>query len=574
MLHKIRMCYLPVTHNATLGSNIGAKLLICCLLSLPPILYGQDSKALCRVHFDKPFYVSGEVVWYKIYLPQSFNGKEVSFEVKLVAENGHELQHYFLKNEKQPHLVGYFKIPFDQATGMYYLMVFGTKQTSHTMVKILEAPLPIYNDLAEQENPIVNEEQHKNPPLTTALQDLQVTIELERDTFNRRTQVDAVVSITDANGQEVPANLSISVSDWALLSREETSTESLISSIYWDPVPVETLRKGLHFRGQTQDTLGQPINVNVLGYYSAAEKKLQYSRTDADGNFFIDIEDFTGSKPIQLIDYQSEDLSVFVPQKFPIEQKVALVFSPEIEQYLAWSRRRKKTYQLFKSFESPISSAPNEFIQKEYREYRSLRPDDYEPFANLPEFLREVYFNVTLVQKKDKSYKVNFFVNRHGDFERHPRPPVFIVDGKVTRDADYIAGLDLAEIEQIDCFHQLKSLRSQFGPFGQFGVAMITTKSGDETLPPAEEADIFDCYGYLPKIEFPVFTKEQLIASSPLPTFRPQLYWNPSLSTDSQGKASFSFIQSDDLSTFCIEVVAQGEDGKMGVGKRKYWVVF
>lgn len=574
MLHNIKTCCLHLIHNATLVSNIGGKLLICLLLSLPANLSGQAGKVLCQVHFDKPFYVSGEVVWYKVYLPQPFKDKEVSFEVKLVAENGQLLQHYFLKNEKRTHLDGYFKIPFDQATGMYYLMIFGTERTSHKMVKILEAPLPIYNDLAEQATPIASQDQIKDAPIETVLENLQVTIDLERDTFNRRKQVKAVVSVRDVNGREVPANLSISVSDWALLSREEIGTEPIISSIYQNPLPVEALRNGLHFRGQTRDTLGISTNINVLGYYSAAEKKLQYSRTDEGGNFFINIEDFTGSKPIQLIDYQSEDINVFIQQEFSIERKVALGFNAKIEQYLAWSRRRKKTYQLFKSFESPISPPPSEFTQKEYREYRSIRPEDYESFADLPEFLREVYLNMSLIQKKDKSYKVNFFVNRHGDYERHPRPPIFIVDGKMTRNADYIAGLDLTEIKQIDFFHQLKTLRSQFGPFGQFGVAVITTKSGNTSLLPTEEADIVDFYGYLPEIEFPAFAKEELTVNSPQPTFRPQLYWNPSLFTDPAGKATFSFIQSDDLSTFCIEVVAQGEDGKMGIGRRKYWVVF
>lgn len=542
----------------------------CLLLSLS--LVGQTVESSCLVHFDKPVYVSGEVLWYKIYLPQAFSGTSLSFEVKLVGENGQQLQHYFLQNQGAAVLEGYFKIPYDQQTGMCYLMVFGTHHSSMDLIKILEAPVPIYNDLLQEEARPATTAIPASPTLPQ-LDQLQVHIDLKRDSFQRRSKVEAIVSVTDAAGQPVPAELSVSVADWSLLSRAELGFENLISSNYSATIPARELKNGLHLRGQTLDSLGQPTPVNILGYYSSAERKLQYNRTDQTGHFFIDIQDFSGNKPIQLIDYQSTSIHLRTQDQYSIDRPVGLAFNSAISAFLASSRRRKKTYQLHQTFEQPIQPEAFAFDTTTFRDYRRLRPDEYEAFPDFPTFLQEVYLKMTLLQQKDKTYKVNFFVNRHGDFERYPRPPLFFVDGKMTRNLNFIAGLELANIKQIDFFHQLKSLRAQFGPLGQFGVAMITTNSGNQTLLPEEEADILDFHGFLPRAEFPALASADFSTGN-FPTFRPLLYWAPQLKTDQQGRHTISFIQSDDLSTFCIEVVAQSKDGKRGVSRRKYRVFY
>ena len=543
-------------------------LIVLQLLSLS--VCGQRPQSRCYVHFDKSYYTSGEIAWYKIYLAKDFDGLDITFESNLVDSSGHQVQHYFLENNGDTYLNGYFKIPFDLRSGMYYLMLFGTDSSNHEHVKILEAPIPIYNDLLENESFAVEPaRKESNDKLKTDLEDLQIKIMLVKDSLHRRSTVEAIISVMDSNGNPMPANLSISVSDSDLLYGDVDQGANVTMVTLPSDMVAGNLKNGLHVKGQIRNELNHPTKINILGYYSAAEQKLQYSPTDDLGKFFIDIKDFIGSKSIQFIDYESKDIKVHIGETYTIDSPKALTFDQNIQRYLLWSRQRKKTYQLFQAEETPLTRKTFEFNKKILRDYRTIRPDEYVQFESFPEFLNEVYLKMQLLKQGGDSYKADFFVNRHGALNVIAGPPLFFIDGKMTRDANLVAALALEQIDKIDFFHQLKSLQQQFGLLGKDGVAMITTKSGKFQLKPDEEEDIIQIHGLLPATDFPIVPVD-LTTPDPQPFLRPQLYWNPSLNTDHTGKASFTFVQSDDLSTFCIEVVAHGKNGSIGVSQHCY----
>ncbi|MBK9491173.1 MAG: hypothetical protein IPO07_22080 [Haliscomenobacter sp.] len=159
-----------------------------------------------------------------------------------------------------------------------------------------------------------------------------------------------------------------------------------------------------------------------------------------------------------------------------------------------------------------------------------------------------------------------------GNFIDYPSAPIFILDGKVTRDADFIARLKTNQIEQIDLFYQPDQLFANFKAIGRSGVVNIRSKSG-MAIPADEEADVFSINGLQTPVEFPTLLADQIRTKVGQPFFRPQVYWNPNLETDAQGLARFSFVQTDDWSHFQIEVLVQAENGAFGRGVAEYKVL-
>jgi len=47
------------------------------------------------------------------------------------------------------------------------------------------------------------------------------------------------------------------------------------------------------------------------------------------------------------------------------------------------------------------------------------------------------------------------------------------------------------------------------------------------------------------------------------PMFSPTIYWNPSLTSGTDGRADFNFYHTDDVGTFVITVLARTDDGQL-----------
>ncbi|MCB0689849.1 MAG: hypothetical protein KDC53_25085, partial [Saprospiraceae bacterium] len=149
-------------------------------------------------------------------------------------------------------------------------------------------------------------------------------------------------------------------------------------------------------------------------------------------------------------------------------------------------------------------------------------------------------------------------------------PPLFIIDGKMTRDADFVARLPISAVETVELFLDAPKLRSSFQAIGVSGVVRITTSIANLKLPEADAGNIHTIYGLQPKAHFPGFNAQVLTDQKHEPFFRPQLFWNPDIPVGPDGMASTTFVQSDDTGPFLIEVVFQTADGRRGTKSFQY----
>ncbi|MBK7870522.1 MAG: hypothetical protein IPJ74_07500 [Saprospiraceae bacterium] len=374
----------------------------------------------------------------------------------------------------------------------------------------------------------------------------------------------ANIIVKDKNGKPMKANLSVAVSDWAL-----TGSEVLNQATVQEGYPLGTTAFDDHIYSRTK-LAAEKLNENLIGIYAAQDWQMFYASPDKEGTFFIAMPHFYGDKTIQFLGYPNPDINIQLEEPIKSAPAVPLVYTEGILKYLQLSQQRKKIFQLYKTLETNLNNEKADEEIEPIQPDRTIRTEEYESFEDIATFIREISSPVAFtLDRKKNLYSARMYNPAAQTF--YPNDPMFIIDGKVTRNADFAARLKLNQIEQIDLYYNFDKLFENFLVIGSSGVISITTKSG-VLIPEEEEKDIFKINGLQYPAAFPEFRPEQVNNNAHQPFFRPQLFWNPSVETNEQGQARLQFFQSDDISTFRIEIVAQSEDGTIGVGKKEYVV--
>jgi len=143
--------------------------------------------------------------------------------------------------------------------------------------------------------------------------------------------------------------------------------------------------------------------------------------------------------------------------------------------------------------------------------------------------------------------------------------PLYLIDN-VPSDAGAVASLNPADIER---FEVLKGPSAAiYGVRGANGVIAIFTRRGRYIV---RGKLTFEMLGYHRPLEFysPTYGTEfdDLIEDK-----RSSLYWNPSVKTDSQGKAVIRFYNSEKASTFYVVAEGLSPEGELGRTERSYVV--
>lgn len=556
------------------------KFIVCLFLAVVLALPQASADNLsasnqCLVHLDKSFYLNGEIIWYKIYLPNIVEGRSTMLKVILANESGKTVDYSFLKTEGKTSVSGYYKIPFDCEPGMYSFVVAGIDEATLLPVKLSEFPLPIYNDEEVPKTVSKTEMQNFDNVPQLIVNELKVSVELEQQTIRNRDEVRVRVKVTDEDGRPVVANLSAAVTDWGLCGPETSSLPSLKSGKNLPPPTFYNLKGSMYTKSRLVSELGEPLQANVLGVYYPGNDKMFYTKTDAEGLIFLEIPDFHGSETIQYVGYDNEYEHVKIKpvEELQFAKQSALTYSPGIIEYLNYSRQRKKIFQMYKALEFNLNPEIPAQEAQVLKPNLSINVQEYERFENMATFFTELLTPLRFRIVADTNFVARMYNPRMKRIDKYfPGKPLFIIDGKITRNGNFVGKLKPDYVETVELFYEPTELRRHFNVFGNNGVVRITTSLPELIIPPDEEEDIFDINGLQPLSDFPVFDPAQIGNNRHRPFFRPQLYWNPNLETDGNGEIVFSYFQSDDLSTFRIEVVGQDKEGAIGFGQAVYEV--
>lgn len=524
---------------------------------------------LCAIHFDKSFYVTGEVAWFRIYLPQSLEYDQSLIQVHLVDPSDNLVETLYFSVDEHTGGSGYFKIPYDWLSGMYYFVVTAQKEETNQYTELLRHQVPIYSDLNQRPVDFDSAAKGSRAWFPSLSDQLNIHIETVEPIYKVRDKVKVRIKVTDRNGSPVKAVLSVAVRDQELsqaLSWPSYGKRSFEGSGF-------KVENDLTITGKVTDiTSEQGLNFGYLAAVFPQQGSAKLFNSDQNGSFTMDFPVADGPQQIQLIDYRNTDIaaSLLPPIDFKSEDyRPQLVYEQSIKDYLELSRRQKKVAQVFDQIATQVSSTDSRESSRKVPDKRIVM-SDYEPFEDLAELFKDLFTHLKLKKKKSGDFEVKMVNPDNKPF--YPGTPIFMIDGFVTRDTKFAATFDINNIEQIDLYFRYQKLTKYFGSLGRSGVVMITTKDKAALLPEKDGRNIFYVKGKSPAREFPDL---KIIANSDsehTPYFRPVVYWNPVIETNEQGEAVIEFIQSDDRSTFEVEVVGRDGSGDFSSGNYSYLV--
>jgi len=531
----------------------------------------------CLLHLDKSFYVTGEIVWYKLYLSADFKDKPISVRA-LVLDGSGTIQHSsFLKTEGKTYVEGYYKIPFNFRSGMYLLRFSGMNKASKEPVNLVETQLPIYNDLEGIAQNASRTESNMSATAAKINSELDIQIQLPKTTFTTREKVQPVITVKDQNGNTLACNLSVSVVDWEMTGNPALT--NITSGIRPDARMVNILEDKIYLTGKVSKETGESHAAKILGAYSEEEDIILYTKANESGDFFLSVADFHGDRSFQLLadPNEYEKISAQKITQLPVNDMADLLVDEKITSYLVNSRQRKKIFQRYGSVESQLETGTYR------RGKKSTKPDldfiirEYEDFEFMSIFFKE---NLTPLRfqfnKRDSLYSARMYnpKNQAATISEkfYSGKPLILIDGLATRDGNFLARMRMSDIEKVELFYDLKKLNRQFKVFGSGGVTKITTYEKIKSLPVFEAENLITINGLQKKAAFSSFNPTQINNNRLQPFFKPQIYWNGALEAKKDGIATFEYFQTDDRSEFRIQVIAQSEDGRIGVGEVIYTV--
>jgi hypothetical protein len=149
------------------------------------------------------------------------------------------------------------------------------------------------------------------------------------------------------------------------------------------------------------------------------------------------------------------------------------------------------------------------------------------------------------------------------------RPMHVIIDG-IGSDAFILSNLNANDVESIEVLRSI-GYTSIYGGQGGGGVLIITTKRGGGDYSYQRYAPGIITYmpkGYYKARVFysPQYDKPETNAR--IPDLRSTIYWNPSIITGKDGKASFEYFNADTKGTY--RVVVEGIDDNGNLGRQVY----
>lgn len=510
------------------------------------------------LHTDKEFYVTGETIWYKLYLPHAPVGKEAAIKTILLDQNGRIIQSYFCNTHGATFIYGQFEIPFDLPTGWYQLVFSNFDPKSRLENLLIGTYIPIYNDLLPFP-PLNTKSLVKSDILNSGT---GININLSQQEIRPRQEVEIELFLTDSSKMPTAGNASITILDENLNTVFETLHTTHIgvhdASISYNNV--------FNFDFVTAER--DKNNREYIGIFLKESSKFRYV-SSLNTKFTLVHDPFTGEKESQQFFVSDFNKPIF-KTCLSLEPLLSeLPFNPQIQQYLEWSRTRKKTLSIFPA---TVPQMIKTISKSEFKDIptpdRSIELSKYDEFEDVFSFFKEL--NTPLKFKLDKNKRIIATIYNTEMSSELEGKPVFIIDGRITDRADWIARLPMETIKKVDIFFNTKILLNYFGMIGRNGMIIMQTKT-NLNMPDSIVHFENKLNGYIPlKGSFEL--KKEQIESRHIPLFKPLVYWNGNIEFDRQGRASIKFFHSDDIGDFTVKVVAIDNNGNITSSNSKYKV--
>ena len=181
-----------------------------------------------------------------------------------------------------------------------------------------------------------------------------------------------------------------------------------------------------------------------------------------------------------------------------------------------------------------------------------VRMDKFDPFASMEQLIGNV---VPMVRVRKSGGKTGFRIFLKEGAEYAENEPLYIIDGVMTRNTEYLIGLDPTIIERVLVLRTAEKL-ARFGDLGKYGILVVETKLGQafDKNPPRTLTIGGVSKGLLNKPA----ANQQLTIPDEFPDMRPLLYWYSG--PLKQNGPAIEFTTSNVTGSFIIEILRIDND--------------
>ncbi len=543
------------------------------------------------VHLDKPFYATGESMWYKVYfLNQQESNSEILY-VDLIDPAGNLVTRQKLEKDRY-YAHGNIEIPFTWQEGYYLLRCYTLWNLNFGAKAIFSRHIPIYNPWDETKTLSTPEDDTDMGQITVdssqrQAQDLRIKLQADRDSYDRKEEVQLSITVTDANQNPVEASLSLAVTDMSLIpavintaikqqSAGNTFADSALDrqEITYAPEKSLKLQADILAPGTAQ-----PVTTEFLSVYFV-EKQTFVNTAINQGQLQINIPHFEGSQTVQIHNHNPFQASVPSVQ---LDHRAALLPQPErpatspprdasVEKYLYYSKLRRKLEEIFEAETPPSSLSPSSG-----NGVLPLQPDksylmqDFQLLKNVEEFIDHVFTKVRIVKKDGRKTVRLFDPNAQKFLEDQPW---YMINGYLTAREEAVLQIPVQNIERLDVFYRRSTITQYFPPLMiRNGVVAIYTKDRKKPEELMEANNTFTWEGLAQPKDFELPATRRNTADK-VPDFRPLVFWHPQILANNSGQATVTFPTTEAVGRFLIYVEAVSKEGKTGTGYTTYMVEF
>ncbi len=523
------------------------------------------------IHIDRPIYITGETIWYKIYNSnfQTFSDHSEVAYINLHDKNGHLLLQQKLKLN-QGISFGSIDIQRSWKEDYYYLTCFTKWNLQFGAKGLAIKRIPIYNPfenrITEKYDAPGADMKMQQDNFADAFKKDNLVIKLEKEIFARRESVDLKISSDEAlNG-----NFSISIHSLNGFDYHEylslcDNAVLLNSSAHYTLEAQHSKEKELMIEGSARySDSGNPVKSEVISIYKVGSDEF-YRTTSKDGIIRSRIYNFNINATFQIFNmnpYQPSiptfNLKVAGEKLLGFENKYDPPLRNEsINNYLKNLTLGRKIHEIFAGT-ALDSLQGRQFAPIPLKADKVYLMEKYRSMKTLEEFLNEIVF---LSQLKVVDGKTTVRLKNTETQRVFMEKPWYLVDGFLTRDEQLVLDIPFKNLIRVEIFNTNKSIVGQLETVMiRSGLIAVYTDNYYLKNIIGKEENIFDFKGYSISKNFVGAEEISYSESRENPYFESLLYWNPNVELVNSNQ--IEFVTSDLLGDFIIRIEGITENGQ------------
>jgi hypothetical protein len=564
------------------------------------------------INTDRDLYITGEVVWLKVYKLNGLSGTPSDISkivyLELLDNSNNAVSQVKIWVNGSSGSTG-FRLADTLSSGNYLIRAYTKWMLNYSENLFFYKTLTVLNPFKNFQQ-LINTSGQPNP--VSDFTSLKATQEAERlikkenrinirieplkKEYLSRDKVRLDISVTDPNGKPVETDMSVSVIKPAMANMERMS----IFHRFDTPKEAGSLKANYTFRntgaGDNSDsvkydngsfqgylpeiegpllggtiknkTTGEPLkNIDISLSLVGKTARCQFVQTNEKGEFYFVLRQQIGLSQIVIQPLSGELTDYYVE----LSQPFCNTFSdnkPEIL-YLDSTKTRiinqaiismqvNNIYEPFRK--NKLVRSSNDINSNFFgKPDRRINMSDYIELKNVREIVKELLTEIMVI-KKNKKFHLKI-INSY-PFQPFENQALILVDGIPVNDIENLLNVSSKELERIDIINR----RYFFSDYVFDGILSFVSKKGDmsalETDNPAYRQVL---EGYKPQYTF--YSTDYSIDSlkkSHIPDFRNTLYWNPDVKSSKDGKVAVEFYTSDETGQFAIVIEGISSTGNAG----------